>query len=66
MIGLGSDKKDKMSLLGVFGVPPIVHSQVHSKLRGLLNLTGPVHQTMSSSEELVSSNLKKERKVFLT
>ena len=58
MIGLGSDKKDKMSLLGVFGVPPIVHSQVHSKLRGLLNLTtSPALQTMSSGEEHVSSDL---------
>ena len=50
-------RKDKRSLLGVSEVPPIVDSQVHRKLRGLLNLTRPVLQTMSSGEENVSSDL---------
>ena len=52
------------SLLGVFEVPPIVDSQVHRKFRGLLNLSRPVLQTMSSGEEHVSSDLQRERKVF--
>ena len=55
---------DKISLLGVFEVPPIVDSQVDRKLRGLLNLTRPVLQTMSSGEEHVSSDLQRERKLF--
>ena len=54
------------SLLRVFEVPPIVDSQVDRKLRGLLNLSCPVLQTMSSGEEHVSSDLQRDRKVFET
>ena len=59
-------RKDKRSLLSIVEVPPIVDSQVHRKFRGLLNLTRPVLQTMSSGEEHVSSDLQQERKVLET